>query len=48
MSAIFTFKRQRNKYVETISMEAIGLLGSFDTEDSFLEELLKALIHRKK
>lgn len=35
-------------FVEAISMEAIVLLGSFETEDSFLEELLKALIHRKK
>jgi len=36
------------EYVENISMEAIELLGTFTTEDSFLEELLKALIHRKK
>ncbi len=36
------------EYVENISMEAIELLGTFKTEDSFLEELLKALIHRKK
>lgn len=36
------------EYVENISMEAIELLGTFDTEDYFLEELLKALIHRKK
>lgn len=35
------------EYVENISMEAIELLGTFTTEDSFLEELLKALIHRK-
>lgn len=34
--------------VETISMEAIELLHEFETEDLFLEELLKALIHRKK
>lgn len=36
------------EYVEAISMEAIELLLSFETKDSFLEELLKALIHRKK
>ena len=36
------------EYVENISMEAIELLGTFKTEDSFLTELLKALIHRKK
>ena len=36
------------EYVENISMEAIELLGTFETEDSFLTELLKALIHRKK
>ena len=36
------------EYVETISMEAVELLASFNTKDSFLEELLKALIHRKK
>lgn len=36
------------EYVENISMEAIELLGTFKTGDSFLEELLKALIHRKK
>ena len=36
------------EYVENISMEAIELLGTFETEDGFLEELLKALIHRKK
>lgn len=34
--------------VETISMEAIEELHRFETEDLFLEELLKALIHRKK
>lgn len=34
--------------VETISMEAIKELHGFETEDLFLEELLKALIHRKK
>ena len=36
------------EYVENISMEAIELLGTFDAKDAFLEELLKALIHRKK
>ena len=36
------------EYVENISMEAIDLLGTFETEDAFLGELLKALIHRKK
>lgn len=36
------------EYVEKISMEAIGLLHSFETSNPFLEELLKALIHRKK
>lgn len=36
------------EYVEKISMEAVELLAGFDTKDSFLEELLKALIHRKK
>ena len=36
------------EYVENISMEAIELLRTFQTDDSFLEELLKALIHRKK
>ena len=36
------------EYVENISMEAIDLLGTFKTEDAFLGELLKALIHRKK
>ena len=36
------------EYVENISMEAIELLGTFEAEDAFLEELLKALIHRKK
>ncbi len=36
------------EYVETISMEAIDLLSNFKTEDDFLEELLKALIHREK
>lgn len=36
------------EYVKMISMEAIELLAGFNTKDSFLEELLKALIHRKK
>lgn len=36
------------EYVEMISMEAVELLAGFNTKDSFLEELLKALIHRKK
>lgn len=36
------------EYVETISMEAIALLHRFETEDAFLEELLRALIHREK
>lgn len=36
------------EYVETISMEAIDLLHRFEAQDSFLEELLKALIHREK
>lgn len=36
------------EYVESISMEAIALLRTFETKDSFLEELLTALIHREK
>ncbi|MBQ8802425.1 MAG: polyprenyl synthetase family protein [Tyzzerella sp.] len=36
------------EYVEVISMEAIELLHCFETEDMFLEELLKSLIHREK
>ena len=36
------------EYVEKISLEAIELLHHFKTEDLFLEELLKALIHREK
>lgn len=36
------------QYVESISMEAIALLQGFKAEDSFLEELLKSLIHREK
>lgn len=35
-------------YVESISMEAIELLHRFEAKDSFLEELLKSLIDRKK
>ena len=35
-------------YVESISMEAIDLLHSFEGKDSFLEELLRSLIDRKK
>ncbi len=35
------------EYVETISMEAISLLHQFESNDTFLEELLKSLIHRK-
>ena len=36
------------QYVEDISMEAIGKLHKFETQDSFLEELLKSLIYREK
>ena len=36
------------EYVEMISMEAVELLAGFVARDSFLKELLKALIHRKK
>ena len=36
------------EYVETVSMEAVDLLHRFEAKDSFLEELLKALIHRQK
>ncbi len=36
------------EYVETISMEAIDLLHKLNGENVFLEELLKALIHREK
>ena len=35
-------------YVENISMEAIQKLRHYETKDLFLEDLLKALIHRKK
>lgn len=37
---------QAKEYVETISMEAISLLHQFEPNDTFLEELLKSLIHR--
>ena len=36
------------EYVENISLEAIELLHHFETNDLFLEELLKSLIHREK
>jgi geranylgeranyl diphosphate synthase type II len=36
------------EYVESISMEAIETLHQFQTDDLFLEQLLTALIHRKK
>ena len=36
------------EYVEKISLEAIELLHRFETNDLFLEELLKSLIHREK
>lgn len=36
------------EYVEKISLEAIELLHRFEAKDSFLEELLKSLIHREK
>lgn len=36
------------EYVEKISLEAIELLYRFEAKDSFLEELLKSLIHREK
>ena len=36
------------EYVEKISMDAIELLHRFEAKDSFLEELLKSLIHREK
>ena len=39
---------QAKKYVEQISKEAIKLLGEFETENPFLEELLRELIHREK
>ncbi len=34
--------------VESISMEAIQLLGKYENGDDFLKELLKSLIHREK
>jgi len=37
---------QAKEYVETISMEAISLLHQFEAKDTFLEDLLKSLIHR--
>ncbi len=36
------------EYVESISNEAISLLGEFASTNSFLEKLLKELIHREK
>lgn len=36
------------EYVEKISMDAIDRLHHFETKDMFLENLLKALIHREK
>ncbi len=36
------------EYVENISLEAIELLHRLEAKDSFLEELLKSLIHREK
>lgn len=39
---------QAKKYVEQISNEAIELLGEFEAENPFLEELLRELIHREK
>lgn len=36
------------EYVQTISMEAIDLLHGLEVKNPFLEELLKALIHRVK
>ncbi len=39
---------QAKKYVEQISNEAIELLGKFESENPFLEELLRELIHREK
>ena len=36
------------EYVESISMEAVETLHQFQTDDLFLEQLLTALIHRKK
>ena len=39
---------QAKKYVEEISNEAIELLGEFESKNTFLEELLRELIHREK
>ncbi len=39
---------QAKKYVEQISNEAIELLGEFEVENPFLEEVLRELIHREK
>ena len=36
------------EYVERISMDAIDVLHQFAHKDSFLEELLRSLIHREK
>lgn len=36
------------KYVEQISNEAIDILKQFEAKNSFLEELLRELIHREK
>lgn len=36
------------EYVERISLEAIDTLHHFETEDLFLEQLVKSLIHREK
>ena len=36
------------EYVEQISNEAIEVLGSFTSKNTFLEELLRELIHREK
>ncbi len=39
---------QAKAYVEALSLEAVTLLHSFEVTNPFLEELLKALIHRQK
>ena len=39
---------QAKKYVEQISIEAIELLVEFESENTFLAELLRELIHREK
>jgi len=36
------------EYVETLSLEAVSLLESLNVKDTFLKELLMALIHREK